>query len=74
MGTDMSNPKTRKPSMRFCFNCGDELGRYSDHDQLDHCGKVECQRSARDAAAEQRDQAHENLDRQNGWGDYYGRY
>jgi hypothetical protein len=53
--------------MRFCFNCGAELGCYADHDPLDDCGAQECQRAARDAHAQERDEAHERLDRDMGW-------
>ncbi len=55
------------PKMRFCFNCGAELGCYADHDPLDDCGAQECQRAARDAHAQERDEAHERLDRDMGW-------
>lgn len=55
------------PKMRHCFNCGEELGVYADYDPLDDCGKQECQRAARDAYAEEREEAHEQLDRDNGW-------
>lgn len=58
-------PKT--PKMRHCFNCGAEIGVYADHDPLDDCGKQECQRAVRDAMAEEREEAHERLDRDMGW-------
>ena len=32
--------------MRYCFNCGKELGFYSDYDPLDHCGKFQCHQAA----------------------------
>lgn len=53
--------------MRHCFFCGEELGRYRDYDPLDNCGKSECQREARDAARQERNDAHEQLDREMGW-------
>lgn len=53
--------------MRHCFNCGAELGVYADHDPLDDCGAQECQRAARDAFAQEREEAHERLDRDMGW-------
>lgn len=53
--------------MRYCFNCGEELGAYSAYDPLDDCGKQECQRAARDAHAQQREEAHERLDRDMGY-------
>ena len=64
---DMTAP-TKLPRMRHCFNCGAELGRYSDYDRLDHCDARECARAARDAAEQERDEAHEQLDRDMGWG------
>lgn len=53
--------------MRYCFNCGEQLGEYADYDPLDTCGKVECNREARHAARQERDEAHERLDREMGW-------
>lgn len=54
--------------MRHCFNCGAELGVYADYDPLDTCGANECEREARIAVSQQRDEAHEQLDRDLGWG------
>lgn len=59
-------PKTLK-KMRHCFYCGAELGYYTDYDPLDTCGARECDRAARDIARQQRDEAHEQLDRDMGW-------
>lgn len=56
-----------KPRMHHCFNCGEELGMSTDRDQFDTCGKQECARAARDALQEERDDAHERLDRDMGW-------
>lgn len=53
--------------MRFCFNCGEELGVYADHDPMDDCGKIECTRAARDCYAQEREEAHDRLDRDMGW-------
>lgn len=59
----------KKPApMRYCFNCGEELGRYWDYDRLDNCGKRECQREAQDAQAEERQEEHDKLDDSRGWG------
>ena len=55
------------PKMRYCFNCGEEIGAYSAYDPLDDCGKQECMRAARDAHAQEREEAHERLDRDMGW-------
>ena len=59
----MGKPK----KMRFCFNCGEELGFYADYDPMDHCGKTECSREAQYAAEAERSEAHERLDQDNGW-------
>lgn len=56
--------------MRHCFFCGAELGVYAYHDPLDTCGKAECNREASDAARQERDEAHERLDRDMGWSDW----
>ncbi len=54
--------------MHHCFNCGEELGLFAGRpDPLDHCGKQECSRAARDALQEEREEAHERLDRDMGW-------
>ena len=54
--------------MQHCFNCGAELGVYAklsrDHDT---CGKIECEREARDAYAQEREEAHRDLDERMGW-------
>lgn len=54
--------------MQHCFNCGAELGVYDrlpgDHDT---CGAPECEREARDAYVAERDEAHEQLDRDMGY-------
>jgi hypothetical protein len=58
-------PKEAKE--RFCFNCGDSMGFYADYDSLDDCGKQECARAAREVMQAEREEAHEELDRRNGW-------
>lgn len=62
--------KMAKAKMRYCFNCGEQLGKCADYDPLDTCGAKECDRAARDAARQERDEAHEQLDRDMGWGSY----
>jgi hypothetical protein len=57
----------KKIPMRYCFNCGEELGCYRDYDRLDTCGKQECEAEARGAAHAERFEAHEQLDRDMGW-------
>ena len=60
---------TKQAKMQFCFNCGAQLGVYvQQYGDNDTCGARECEREARDTAAAQRDEAHEQLDRDNGWG------
>jgi hypothetical protein len=58
---------TKIAKMRHCFNCGAELGCYADYDRLDDCGKRECVRAAQDCCREEREEAHEQLDREGGW-------
>lgn len=59
-------PKEAKE--RFCFNCGTPLGVSAYFDPLDTCGAQECEREARDQVAAEREEAHEELDRERGWG------
>lgn len=63
----MGDGTMAQPKMRRCFNCGAELGVYADWHPLDTCGKLECEREANNQAAAEREQAHENLDRDMGW-------
>ncbi len=58
---------TKTAKMRHCCYCGDELGVYADYDRHDTCGKQECERAVRDEVAAERDEAHEQLDRDMGW-------
>ena len=53
--------------MRHCFNCGEELGVLDWYDRWDHCGKQECAREARDGMRAEREEAHEQLDRDLGY-------
>lgn len=53
--------------MRRCFNCGKEIGVYADNDPLDTCGQQECEREARAQIREEREQAHDRLDRDLDW-------
>jgi len=54
---------------RFCANCGDSLGHIESrhYDRRDTCGKLACEREARDEIAAERADAHEQLDRDGGW-------
>lgn len=60
---------TKQPKMRHCWNCGAEIGVYADWrpSDLDDCGSAECQRETRSALRAERDEAHEQLDRDMGW-------
>jgi hypothetical protein len=55
--------------MRYCFYCGEELGCCAGYEPLDTCGKSGCEREARTARQRQieRDEAHEQLDKDGGW-------
>ena len=57
----------RMAKQRYCFNCGEDIGIHADYDPLDTCGKPECMREARHAFAQEREEAHERLDRDMGW-------
>lgn len=61
--------KVYKSRERHCWNCGDSMGvienRY--YDRTDTCGKSECEREARYQRNAERDEAHEQLDRDLGW-------
>lgn len=51
-----------------CFNCGEDLGEWDRFcEQLDTCGASECNREASAAMAQERAEAHEQLDRDMGW-------
>lgn len=56
-----------KAKMRYCFNCGKELGVYAAYDPMDDCGAIECVRVARDCYHQERQEAHDQLDRDRGW-------
>jgi hypothetical protein len=52
---------------QFCFWCGDALSKFDAYGELLTCGKSECERGARDQQQAERDEAHEQLDRDMGW-------
>ena len=58
-----------KGKERFCWVCGTSIGYVEDrfYDRRDSCGSRECQREERDAYRAERDEAHEQLDRDRGW-------
>ena len=59
-------PQSRE---RYCWHCGSSMGvienRY--YDRGDTCGRSECERAARDAARQEREDAHDALDADRGW-------
>lgn len=57
---------------RFCWVCGVSMGVFENryYDRHDTCGSPECERDARDAERAERDEAHEQLDRDMGWADW----
>ena len=57
--------------VKFCENCGSELfipETRGFHREMITCGSSECERAARDDERQQREEAHEQLDRDEGWG------
>lgn len=60
---------TGEGKVRHCWNCGADMGfienRY--YDRRDTCGSPACEREARDQEQADRDEAHEQLDRDRGW-------
>ena len=54
---------------RHCWSCGCSMGiienRFYRRD--DTCGKLKCEREARDAERHEREEAHSALDAANGW-------
>ena len=57
-----------KPKRHFCFNCGEDLGIYAAyHGDIQNCGKAECNREERYQYEAESAEAHEKLDRDNGW-------
>lgn len=58
-----------KGSVRSCPYCGDDMGFIEDRyfERTDPCGKTECNRDAAEADRADRHEAHEHLDREQGW-------
>jgi len=59
-------PKSKE---RFCWHCGKSMGFVSNayYDRRDTCGDRECDNEARNAERCEREEAHEQLDRDGGW-------
>lgn len=53
-----------------CWNCGKDMGEWDRRycDSTDTCGAQECERAARAARDQERDEAHVQLDRDMGYG------
>lgn len=52
--------------MKHCAWCGEYLGEACDNEP-ESCGKPECNREVRDMQEADRQEAHEQLDRDMGW-------
>lgn len=62
-----------KPNRRYrCAQCGKDMGEWDRRycDARDTCGERDCERGARDDAYAEREEAHDRLDRDMGWGRY----
>jgi hypothetical protein len=58
-----------KSKQQFCAYCGCDIGFYwQPYPQRDTCGKRECEREMSYLDAEARESAHDQLDRDMGWG------
>ena len=60
-----------KPKMQHCFNCGEELGIYvAYYGDLQNCGADECLRAEWETHAAEREEAHQRLDDEMGYGNW----
>jgi hypothetical protein len=61
----------RKPPTRRhrCWNCGNDMGEWDRRYCYsgDTCGARDCEIAARDAQQQERNEAHDALDRDRGW-------
>ncbi len=56
------------PKRHYCFNCGEDIGPWDRFcERYDTCGKIECEHEARSTVRWEREEAHEQLDRDMGW-------
>lgn len=60
---------TRQDRRHLCAYCGADMGDYDRRtcEPTDVCGERECMRWYRDAMQEEREEAHDRLDRDMGW-------
>jgi hypothetical protein len=65
MADDFPKPAGKE---RFCWNCGQSMGWIANYayERTDTCGARECEREARDQEQAERDDAHDQLDRDMG--------
>lgn len=60
-----------KAKKQFCFNCGAELGVYAAYyGDLQNCGSAECLRAERETLQAEREEAHQRLDDEMGYGNW----
>jgi hypothetical protein len=57
----------KQPKRQYCWWCGEELGVFIAWGPRITCGKIECEREARYDEQAERQEAHEQLDRDMGW-------
>lgn len=63
----MTEPGKKALPMRHCFNCGVELAPSPFRERFPSCGSPACEREARAEMQQEREEAHERLDRDMGW-------
>jgi hypothetical protein len=64
----MTDDKPKRVRRHTCWVCGADLGEWDKYSSIhDTCGARDCEREARDAAAQERQEAHDKLDRDRGW-------
>jgi len=70
MSDASDNTTVPKPARRHhCAFCGADMGAWDRFcDINDTCGARECERYARDSILAERDEAHQRLDEDMGWG------
>lgn len=63
-----TTPRPPAGKTRYCWYCGQNMGWIAnrDYDTRDTCESAECAREVRSAAAEDRQDAHDQIDRDRG--------
>lgn len=66
---DRNSDTKPKGRVRYCPYCGDDMGfiETRSYESTDPCGKTECNREAAETERADRRDAHEALDREEGW-------